>query len=166
MIAVILLQDVILWYLMFLVPPSFSILLLFDENFMQRQISARALMPPPRPTKSFSSSAQARSKAGSSLRKSSTNHRAEFSTSSNTSGSRSGSFKARGSSNSHTGQSSNISSNSDAHKPRRKRRPKKKKQQVCHLYENFTPSHQYLSSTSNPLLCYDNCNSIYSENSN
>lgn len=88
-------------------------------------------MPPPRPTKSFSSSAQAWTKAGSSLRKSSTNHRAEFSTSSNTSGGRSGSFKARGSSNSsHTGQSSNISSNSDAHKPRRKRRPKKKKQQV------------------------------------
>ncbi|XP_038877105.1 rRNA-processing protein efg1-like isoform X2 [Benincasa hispida] len=100
-----------------------------DER--NHQISARVLMPPPRPTKSFSSSAQARSKAGSSLRKSSTNHRAEFSTSSNTSGSRSGSsFKVRGSSNSHTGQSSNISSNSDAHKPRRKRRPKKKKQQV------------------------------------
>ncbi|XP_050942043.1 rRNA-processing protein EFG1 isoform X2 [Cucumis melo] len=102
-----------------------------DEKNHQRQISARALMPPPRPTKSFSSSAQAWTKAGSSLRKSSTNHRAEFSTSSNTSGGRSGSFKARGSSNSsHTGQSSNISSNSDAHKPRRKRRPKKKKQQV------------------------------------
>ncbi|XP_022147510.1 rRNA-processing protein EFG1 isoform X1 [Momordica charantia] len=98
----------------------------------QRQISARALMPPPRPTKSFPSSAQARLKTGSSLRKFSTDQRAEVSTSSNTSSGRSGSsFKPRGSSNSsHTGQSSNISSNSDAHKPRRKRRPKKKKHQA------------------------------------
>ncbi|XP_023540715.1 vitellogenin-2-like isoform X4 [Cucurbita pepo subsp. pepo] len=100
-----------------------------DER--NHQISARALMPPPRPTKSFPSSAQARSKPGSSLRKFSTNRRAEVSSSSNTSSSRSGSsFKARVSSNSHTGHSSNISSNSDAHKPRRKRRPKKKKQQA------------------------------------
>ncbi|XP_022974417.1 rRNA-processing protein EFG1 isoform X2 [Cucurbita maxima] len=101
-----------------------------DERNHQ-QISARALMPPPRPTKSFPSSAQARSKPGSSLRKFSTNRRAEVSSSSNTSSSRSGSsFKVRGSSNSQTGHSSNISSNSDAHKPRRKRRPKKKKQQA------------------------------------
>ncbi|XP_022147511.1 rRNA-processing protein EFG1 isoform X2 [Momordica charantia] len=98
----------------------------------RNQISARALMPPPRPTKSFPSSAQARLKTGSSLRKFSTDQRAEVSTSSNTSSGRSGSsFKPRGSSNSsHTGQSSNISSNSDAHKPRRKRRPKKKKHQA------------------------------------
>lgn len=95
-------------------------------------------MPPPRPTKSFPSSAQARLKTGSSLRKFSTNQRAEVSTSSNTSSGRSGSsFKPRGSSNSsHTGQSSNISSNSDAHKPRRKRRPKKKKQQVRKKRQN------------------------------
>ncbi|XP_022974416.1 rRNA-processing protein EFG1 isoform X1 [Cucurbita maxima] len=102
-----------------------------ERNHQRQQISARALMPPPRPTKSFPSSAQARSKPGSSLRKFSTNRRAEVSSSSNTSSSRSGSsFKVRGSSNSQTGHSSNISSNSDAHKPRRKRRPKKKKQQA------------------------------------
>ncbi|XP_017612963.1 rRNA-processing protein EFG1-like isoform X2 [Gossypium arboreum] len=74
----------------------------------QRQVSARALMPPPRPSSnSFSNSVHAKSN------------------------SRSGSsFKAGGSSNSKTGNSSNLSSNSDARKPRRKRRPKKRKQQA------------------------------------
>ncbi|KAL5542101.1 hypothetical protein UlMin_009811 [Ulmus minor] len=96
----------------------------------QRQISARALMPPPRPsTKSHSSSVRAKSKFGPSTSKNSSKHRAEISTSSATSNSMSGSsFKSRGSSNSGTAHGSNLSSNSDAHKPRRKRRPKKKKQ--------------------------------------
>ncbi|XP_065863180.1 rRNA-processing protein EFG1 isoform X1 [Euphorbia lathyris] len=99
----------------------------------QRQMSARALMPPPGPSKnSKSKSVYARSRFGASSSKSSWTQRAEISTSSNTSSSRSGpSFKAGGgSSNTKTGNSSNLSSNSDAHKPRRKRRPKKKKQQV------------------------------------
>ncbi|CAN6551736.1 unnamed protein product [Malus baccata var. baccata] len=113
----------------------------------QRQISARALMPPPRPSSnSHSSSVCAQSRFGPSSSKNSSKRPAEMTTSSNTSNSRSGtsfntsnsntsssrsetSFKDRGSSNSTAGQSSNLSSNSDAHKPRRKRRPKKKKQQ-------------------------------------
>ncbi|XP_065863181.1 rRNA-processing protein EFG1 isoform X2 [Euphorbia lathyris] len=99
----------------------------------RNQMSARALMPPPGPSKnSKSKSVYARSRFGASSSKSSWTQRAEISTSSNTSSSRSGpSFKAGGgSSNTKTGNSSNLSSNSDAHKPRRKRRPKKKKQQV------------------------------------
>lgn len=98
----------------------------------QRQNSARALMPPPRPsTNTFPSSVQSQSRFGSSSRKNSSIQRAEMSTSSNTSNSRSeSSFRARGSSNTITGHSSNLSSNSDAHKPRRKRRPKKKKQKA------------------------------------
>ncbi|KAH0993943.1 hypothetical protein GBA52_005426 [Prunus armeniaca] len=109
----------------------------------QRQVSARALMPPPRPSSnSRTSSVRAQSRFGPSSSKNSSKKIAEMSTSSNTSNSRSGtsfststsrsgtSFKARGSSNSTAAQSSNLSSNSDAHKPRRKRRPKKKKQQV------------------------------------
>ncbi|XWS39227.1 hypothetical protein CRYUN_Cryun18bG0032400 [Craigia yunnanensis] len=98
----------------------------------QRQVSARALMPPPRPsTNSFSNSAHAKSRFGSSSSRNSSIQRVEMSTSSNTSNGRSGSsFKAGGSSNSKTGNSSNLSSNSDAHKPRRKRRPKKRKQQA------------------------------------
>ncbi|PRQ32220.1 putative rRNA-processing protein Efg1 [Rosa chinensis] len=97
----------------------------------QRQISARALMPPPRPSSnSRSSSVRAQSRFGPSSSKSSSK-RAEMSTSSNTSSSRSGTyFKPRGSSSSGATQISNLSSNSDAHKPRRKRRPKKKKQQA------------------------------------
>ncbi|XP_039015394.1 rRNA-processing protein EFG1-like [Hibiscus syriacus] len=95
----------------------------------QRQASARALMPPPRPN-SFSNSVRAKSRFGSSSSRNSSMQRAEMSTSSNTSNSRSGSsFKAGGFSNSKTGNSSNLSSNSDARKPRRKRRPKKRKQQ-------------------------------------
>ncbi|PON40160.1 rRNA-processing protein EFG [Parasponia andersonii] len=98
----------------------------------QRQISARALMPPPRPsTKSLPSSLRAKSKFAPSSSKNFSKQRGDVSTSSATSNSMSGSsFKSRGSSNSGTAQGSNLSSNSDAHKPRRKRRPKKKKQQA------------------------------------
>ncbi|OMO54743.1 rRNA-processing protein EFG1 [Corchorus capsularis] len=98
----------------------------------QRQVSARALMPPPRPsTKSYSNSVRGKSRFGASSSRNSSIQRAEMSTSSNTSNSRGGSsFKAGGSSNSKTGNSSNLSSNSDARKPRRKRRPKKRKQQM------------------------------------
>ncbi|TYG98675.1 hypothetical protein ES288_A10G136200v1 [Gossypium darwinii] len=98
----------------------------------QRQVSARALMPPPRPSSnSFSNSVHAKSRFGSSSSRNSSMRRAEMSASSNASNSRSGSsFKAGGSSNSKTGNSSNLSSNSDARKPRRKRRPKKRKQQA------------------------------------
>ncbi|KDP40270.1 hypothetical protein JCGZ_02268 [Jatropha curcas] len=98
----------------------------------QRQMSARALMPPPRPSNnSRPNSTRTQSRFGASSSKNSWTQRAEISTSSNTSSSRSGSsFKAGGSSNTRSGHSSNLSSNSDAHKPRRKRRPKKKKQQA------------------------------------
>ncbi|GLT99487.1 hypothetical protein SLE2022_169240 [Rubroshorea leprosula] len=96
----------------------------------QRQISARALMPPPRPSTNYPpGSVNAQSRVASSSRKNSSMRSAEMSTSSNTSNSRSSlSFKLGGSSNSKTVPSSNISSSSDARKPRRKRRPKKKKQ--------------------------------------
>lgn len=93
----------------------------------QRQISARALMPPPRPSN------KKLSRFGSSSGQNSSMHRSEISTSSNTSNSRSSSdFKVRGPSRSGTGtgHGSSLSSNSDAHKPRRKRRPKKKKKQA------------------------------------
>ncbi|KAF8016410.1 hypothetical protein BT93_H1808 [Corymbia citriodora subsp. variegata] len=97
----------------------------------QSQVSARALMPPPRPSnKSFSASVHGKSRFGSTSSTNQSVRRAEVSTSSNTSNSTSRSFHARGSSNSRTGLSSNLSSNSDAHKPRRKRRPKKRKQQA------------------------------------
>ncbi|XP_027165235.1 rRNA-processing protein EFG1 [Coffea eugenioides] len=96
----------------------------------QRQISARALMPPPRPSKkSFSGSSNDRRFGGSSSRKSKpTLRKPEMSTSSNTSNSIG--YRKRGLSDPQTGNSDNISCNSDARKPRRKRRPKKKKQQV------------------------------------
>ncbi|KAL6522703.1 hypothetical protein OROHE_016550 [Orobanche hederae] len=96
----------------------------------QKQISARALMPPPGPSgKSFSSSLKNKSRFAGNTGKGSYN-RGEISTSSNTSSSfgRS-SFKKRGPMGSTTGNSENQSSNSDARKPRRKRRPKKKKKQ-------------------------------------
>ncbi|GLU08093.1 hypothetical protein SLE2022_250190 [Rubroshorea leprosula] len=98
----------------------------------QRQISARELMPPPRPSaNSLQSTVNAQSRFASSSRKNSAMRRAEMPSSSNTSNSRSSSsFKLGGSSNSKTGPSSNLSSGSDARKPRRKRRPKKKKQQA------------------------------------
>ncbi|XP_050368766.1 rRNA-processing protein efg1-like isoform X2 [Argentina anserina] len=97
----------------------------------KNQISARALMPPPRPSSnSRSGPVRAQSRFGPSSSKSSSK-RAEVSTSSNASSSRSGTtFRARNSSSSGATPSSNLSSNSDAHKPRRKRRPKKKKQQA------------------------------------
>ncbi|XP_022760218.1 rRNA-processing protein efg1-like isoform X2 [Durio zibethinus] len=116
----------------------------------QRQVSARALMLPPRPSaNSFSNSVRAKSRFGSSSSRNSSVQRAEMSTSSNTSNSRSGSsFEAGGSSNSKTGNGSNLSSNSDACRPWRKRRPKKRKQQIDSLdtlallgdREHFTPS--------------------------
>ncbi|KAG4983669.1 rRNA-processing protein EFG1-like isoform X1 [Glycine soja] len=91
----------------------------------QRQISARALMPPPRPSN------MKLSRFGSSSGQNSSRQRSEISTSSNTSNSKSSSdFKVRGPSRSGTGHGSSLSSNSDAHKPRRKRRPKKRKKQV------------------------------------
>ncbi|XP_054821703.1 rRNA-processing protein EFG1 isoform X2 [Prosopis cineraria] len=96
----------------------------------QRQISARALMPPPRTSNKLSGSLSAQTRFGSSSGQNSLIQRHEISTSSNTSTSRSSSdFKARGSSKSGTGHGSNLSSNSDAHKPRRKRRHRKKKKQ-------------------------------------
>ncbi|KAG4395374.1 hypothetical protein AAZX31_20G196800 [Glycine max] len=90
----------------------------------KNQISARALMPPPRPSN------MKLSRFGSSSGHNSSAQRSEISTSSNTSNSKSSSdFKVRPS-RSGTGHGSSLSSNSDAHKPRRKRRPKKKKKQV------------------------------------
>ncbi|KAL2469786.1 Protein of unknown function (DUF2361) [Abeliophyllum distichum] len=68
----------------------------------QSQISARVLMPPPRII-----------------------WQAIFSNTSNNLGR--SSFRKRGPVDSNTGNSDNLSSNSDARKPRRKRRPKKKK---------------------------------------
>ncbi|KAM0924627.1 hypothetical protein ACQ4PT_004597 [Festuca glaucescens] len=80
----------------------------------QRQIDARVLMPPPRslpPNRARSVDKRA------------------MSSSSNASTSTSGnSFKNRRASNASADHNSTLSSNSDAHKPRRKRRPKKKKQ--------------------------------------
>ncbi|KAK4258074.1 hypothetical protein QN277_007575 [Acacia crassicarpa] len=97
----------------------------------KNQISARALMPPPRTSNKLSGSLSAQTRFGSSSGQNSLIHRHAISTSSNTSNSRSSSdFKARGSSKSGTGHGSNLSSNSDAHKPRRKRRPRKKKKQA------------------------------------
>ncbi|XP_059650727.1 rRNA-processing protein EFG1-like [Cornus florida] len=98
----------------------------------QRQISARALMPPPRPSNnSFPRSLGVKSRFGGSSSKKSSFKRVEMATSSNTSNNMSGSsFRNRASSDSRTGQSSNLSSNSDARKPRRRRRPKKKRQQA------------------------------------
>ncbi|KAL2325180.1 hypothetical protein Fmac_024238 [Flemingia macrophylla] len=92
----------------------------------QRQISARALMPPPRPSN------MKLSRFGSSSGHNSSMQRSEISTSSNTSNSKSSSdFNLRGPpSRSGTSHGSSLSSNSDAHKPRRKRRPKKKKKQM------------------------------------
>ncbi|KAH7661386.1 rRNA-processing protein Efg1 protein [Dioscorea alata] len=88
----------------------------------QRQISARVLMPPPRPLSAIRNQPANRNQSVKKL---------PVSTSSNTSYSTSSaSSQSRGVSNARTDHNSNLSSNSDAHKPRRKRRPKKKKQ-VC-----------------------------------
>lgn len=79
-----------------------------NQNQNQRQVSARSLMPPPRPSvKSFSGSCQNKSSSDSLNR----------------------SRKGR-SLDSLAGNTGNQSSNSDARKPRRKRRPKKKKPQL------------------------------------
>ncbi|KAK4767076.1 hypothetical protein SAY86_014826 [Trapa natans] len=90
----------------------------------RNQASARVPMPPPRPSnKPLSNSVHGKSRFGPSTSR----NRVDMSTSTtNTSTSRSSSFSARESG----GHGSNLSSNSDAHKPRRKRRPKKKKQQA------------------------------------
>ncbi|CAL1411207.1 unnamed protein product [Linum trigynum] len=110
----------------------------------QRDISARALMPPPRPSRNSaggSNTVHGRSRFGALSSKDSWRQRAEISTtSSNTSSSsRSGpsSLKpsggggfSNGRNGNGTGQSSNVSSGSDAHKPRRKRKRRKKKQQA------------------------------------
>lgn len=94
-------------------------------------------MPPPRPSTNSLCSSNPQSRFGPSSSKNVSKRRAEISTSTNTSNSRSASsYKSRGTSNSRTGQSSNLSSTSDARKPRRKRRPKKKKQQVCMIAGN------------------------------
>nr|XP_043637985.1 rRNA-processing protein EFG1 [Erigeron canadensis] len=114
----------------------------------QRHISARALMPPPRASKGPNAThVKPRSN---SFQKNSYSRRADMSSSSNTSTSvERPSYKNRrplesythtGNSSAyrrplepgtHTGNSgSNLSSNSDARKPKRKRRPKKKKQQA------------------------------------
>ncbi|KAL9685524.1 hypothetical protein QQ045_022975 [Rhodiola kirilowii] len=96
------------------------------------QAAAYIPMRPPRPlVNSFKKPYHGQFNGGASSSKNASFGRSEISTSSNTSTSRSDSrFQSRASSNSVVGPSSNLSSNSDAHKPRRKRRPKKKKQQV------------------------------------
>jgi len=106
----------------------------WHQFFPWRQTAARALMPPPWPSNNLQANpVHAQSRFGASSSKNSWKQRAGISTSSNTSSSISGSsFRAGVSSSTRTGHSSNLSSNSDAHKPRRKRRPKKKKQQVCY----------------------------------
>ncbi|KAK4773227.1 hypothetical protein SAY87_028246 [Trapa incisa] len=93
----------------------------------RNQASARVLMPPPRPSNnSLSHSVHGKSRLGPFTSR----NRVDMLTSTNnTSTSQSSFYNARESSNSRTGgHGSNLSSNSDAHKPRRKRRPKKKKQ--------------------------------------
>ncbi|ERN01445.1 rRNA-processing protein EFG1 [Amborella trichopoda] len=97
----------------------------------QRQMCARVLMPPPRSLTNSSKSrgaGVARFSRPSSSRNPPTAKFNNFSTSSNSSPGRSEPSASRSSSKARTGHSSNLSSNSDAHKPRRKRRPKKKKQ--------------------------------------
>ncbi|KVG61807.1 rRNA-processing protein efg1-like [Cynara cardunculus var. scolymus] len=95
----------------------------------QRHISARALMPPPRASNG-SSAVHVKSRYSNSFNKNSSFRRRDMSSSSNTSTSVDRpSFENRRPY-IHTGNSSsNLSSNSDARKPKRKRRPKKKKQQ-------------------------------------
>ncbi|CAN1128911.1 rRNA-processing protein efg1 [Linum perenne] len=98
----------------------------------KNQISARALMPPPRPSNNSSAnSVRGRSRFGASSSTNTGRQRSEISTSSNSSSGKSGSsFKVGISSNARTGHSSNVSSGSDAQKPRKKRKRRKKKQQA------------------------------------
>ncbi|KAL6007321.1 hypothetical protein ACLOJK_032818 [Asimina triloba] len=102
-----------------------------DEK-TQRQMFARVPKPPPRPlTNPSKVTGHAQGRLPRSTNRGQPVEKAEFPTTSNTSQGRSGhSSRSRGSSNRWTGHSSNLSSNSDAHKPRRKRRPKKKKQKI------------------------------------
>ncbi|KAJ9536987.1 hypothetical protein OSB04_029720 [Centaurea solstitialis] len=104
----------------------------------QRHISARALMPPPRPSNG-SSVVHVNPRYANSFNKNSFSRGGYVSSSSNTSTSVDRpSYKNRRPlepatihthTNTNTGNSSsNLSSNSDARKPKRKRRPKKKKQ--------------------------------------
>lgn len=96
----------------------------------QKQVSARSLMPPPRPwSKSFSGSQQNKLRCGGSMSKKPSFRVREVSSSGNTSDSINRSSFGKGHSlDSLAGNTGNQSSNSDARKPRRKRRPKKKKQ--------------------------------------
>ncbi|PIA31528.1 hypothetical protein AQUCO_04900082v1 [Aquilegia coerulea] len=98
----------------------------------KNQVSARALMPPPRPSKkSFRGPSRNQPENDCSSSKKPSIERVQMSTYGNKPhGIGGSSYRNQGSSNSTTGPSSNLSSNSDAHKPRRKRRPKKKKQQA------------------------------------
>lgn len=98
----------------------------------QKLVSARALMPPPGPSKKYiRDPSHSRMRNDCSTSRNSSNERVPFSAFGNKPHGRGGpSLQNQGSSNSTTGPSSNLSSNSDAHKPRRKRRPKKKKQQA------------------------------------
>ncbi|OVA05346.1 rRNA-processing protein EFG1 [Macleaya cordata] len=119
----------------------------------QRQMSARALMPPPRPSiKSFRNASHSQTRFGGSSSKNPSIERVEPSRSSYVSRSRSSSSSRNqgGSSNGQTSHSSNLSSNSDAYKPRRKRRPKKKKQKQLASFDEVaigvTCSYTYISS--------------------
>ncbi|KAM0057101.1 putative rRNA-processing protein Efg1 [Helianthus debilis subsp. tardiflorus] len=94
----------------------------------QRHISARALMPPPRASNG-STTAHVKSRYGNSFHKKPFSNRSDMSSSSNTSTSVDRpSYRDRRPLDGNSG--SNLSSNSDARKPKRKRRPKKKKQQA------------------------------------
>ncbi|KAI7738010.1 hypothetical protein M8C21_031908 [Ambrosia artemisiifolia] len=94
----------------------------------QRHISARALMPPPRASNG-STTAHVKSRYGNSFHKKPFSNRSDMSSSSNTSTSvDQPSYRNRRPLEGNSG--SNLSSNSDARKPKRKRRPKKKKQQA------------------------------------
>ncbi|KAF3596231.1 hypothetical protein DY000_02024314 [Brassica cretica] len=116
----------------------------------EKQNSARALMPPPQArfgSNSRKNSSMQRNEMPSSSRntsnrrsESSYNARAAPATSYNARAATATSYGARAAAStsynardaaatSYSSQSSNLSSNSDAHKPKRKRRPKKKKQQ-------------------------------------
>ncbi|CAN7043149.1 unnamed protein product, partial [Brassica rapa subsp. trilocularis] len=99
----------------------------------QKQNSDRALMPPPQAR--FGPNARKSSSMQRNEMPSSSRNTSMPSSSRNTSNRRSESlYNARGAdATSYSSQSSNLSSNSDAHKPKRKRRPKKKKQQVSLL---------------------------------
>ncbi|XP_031487244.1 rRNA-processing protein EFG1-like [Nymphaea colorata] len=90
----------------------------------QKQIAARALMPPPRSHSANGNSFLCSSSKDASLEK------VVLPSSSNGLHSRNLPSSSGASWKTTTGTSSNLSSNSDAHKPRRKRRPKKKKKQI------------------------------------